>query len=70
MGERLNLRASWDEVRERLKENDVSLTDDDLQYEPGREQELLDRLAQRSNKSSDEVRRYIESISANEDKAG
>jgi uncharacterized protein YjbJ (UPF0337 family) len=70
MGERLNLRASWDEVKERLKENDVSLTDDDLQYEPGREQELLDRLAQRSNKSTDEVRRYIESISANEDKAG
>lgn len=70
MGEKLNLRASWDEVKERLKENDVNLTDDDLQYEPGGEDALLDSLAKKSNKSREEVRKYIESISANEDRAG
>ena len=70
MSQQLNLKASWEEVKERLKENDVSLTDDDLTYERGREQELIERLARHSNKSPDEIRRYIESISANEDRAG
>lgn len=70
MADPLKLRASWEEVKERLKENDVSLTDDELQYAPGQEEQLLERLAKHSNKSPDEVRRYIESISANEDKAG
>lgn len=70
MAENLNLRASWDEVKERLKENDVNLTDDDLQYAPGQEDELLKRLSQKQGKSPEEIREYIESISANEDRAG
>jgi hypothetical protein len=70
MNERLNLRSPWPEVKERLKENDVDLTDADLDYEPGRESELLERLSRKTNKSPQEVRHYIESISANEDKAG
>lgn len=70
MTEQLRLRASWEEVKERLKENDVNLTDEDLQYEPGSEDVLLERLSQRSNKSPQEIRDYIESISSNEDRAG
>ena len=70
MSEQLRLRTSWEEVKERLKENDVSLTDEDLEYEPGSEEVLLERLSQRSNKSPQEIRDYIESISSNEDRAG
>jgi len=66
----LNLRSPWPEVKERLKENDVSLTDEDLEYEPGKERELLDRLSRRTNKTPEEVKEYIESVSWNEDKAG
>jgi hypothetical protein len=68
--ERLNLRCPWPEVKERLKENDISLTDRDLEYQPGREDDLLERLAGRLNKSKKDVKEYIESVSANEDKAG
>lgn len=67
---KLNLRSPWPEVRERLKENDISLTDQDLDYRPGNEDELLDRLALKMNKSKQEIREYIESISENDDKAG
>lgn len=70
MNEMLNLRSPWPEVKERLKENDLTLTDEDLVYHPGGEPELLGRLAKKLNKSPEEVRRYIESVSANEDKAG
>lgn len=66
----LNLKASWEEVKERLKENDIGLTDKDLEYEPGYEDGLLTRLQQKMNKDKAAIREYIESISANVDKAG
>jgi hypothetical protein len=68
--DRLNLRAPWHEVKERLKENDISLTDEDLDYHPGNEDVLLERLAGKMHKSKPEVRNYIESISHNDDKSG
>lgn len=70
MSERFHLKASWEEVKERLKENDANLSDADLQYEPEREEDLLQRLADRYKKSPEEIRRYIESISENQDLAG
>ena len=68
--ERLKLKSPWPEVKERLKENDISLTDEDLEYSEGADNELLSRLSAKMQKSEDEVRRYIESISANDDKSG
>lgn len=68
--ERLNLRSPWPEVKERLKENDINLTDQDLEYHPGADGELLERLAAKMNKSKEEVKEYIESISWNNSKAG
>ena len=70
MVQQLNLRSSWDDVKEKLKENDISLTDEDLEYEPGGEDQLLERLQDKLHKNKDEIRRYIESISANDSKAG
>jgi len=66
----LNLQASWEEVKERLKENDHSLTDDDLEYSTGNEEELIDRLQKVLGKSREQVIAYIESISANTGLAG
>jgi len=66
----LKLQASWEEVKERMKENDLRLTDADLMYEPGHEEELLIRLEKIMNKTRPEVIAYIESISANEGLAG
>jgi uncharacterized protein YjbJ (UPF0337 family) len=65
----LHLHAPWPEVKEKLKENDVSLTDDDLAYEDGKEDELLNRLQRKLHKSKEQIKDYIESISANEGKA-
>lgn len=66
----LNLGSRWEEVKERLKENDINLSDQDLEYREGGEEELLERLAGKMKKSKDEVRQYIESIASNEDRAG
>lgn len=65
----LKLEQPWEQVKELLKENDHELTEEDLQYKPGEEQELLDRLAKKMNRSPGEVKMLVESISANEGKA-
>jgi uncharacterized protein YjbJ (UPF0337 family) len=67
---RFKLSASWEEVKEKMKENNVHLTDDDLQYAPGQEDELLERLQQKIKRPKEEIRMLIESISTNTGKAG
>ena len=66
----LKLHAPWEKVKERMKENDINLTDEDLEYTPGKEEELIQRLEKIMNRSRDQVIAYIESISSNEDLAG
>jgi len=65
-----NLRSSWEEVKEKMKENDHTLTDEDLEYKPGNEEELINRLEKVMGKSREQVIAYIESISANTGLAG
>ncbi len=66
----LKLKVPWETVKERIKENDSNLTDEDLEYIPGKEEELIQRLEKIMNRSRDQVVAYIESISYNEDLAG
>ena len=68
--EKLKLQAPWEQVKERLKENDVRLSDEDLDYRPGEEDQFLERLRGKLGKSKEEVKAYVESISANKDAAG
>ena len=65
----LKLSAPWPEVKEKIKEANVELTDADLEYEKGKEQVLLDHLSKKLNWSPDQVRSWIESVSANKGKA-
>ena len=65
----LRLKIPWEVVKERMKENDINLTDEDLEYIPGKEEELILRLEKIMNRSHDEIVAYIESISSNEDLA-
>ena len=64
------LATPWEMVKERMKENNIDLSDKDLEYIPGQEEELLQRLEKKMNRSRDQVVAYIESISSNEDLAG
>ena len=63
------LEVPWETVKERMKENDINLTDEDLEYIPGKEEELIQRLEKIMKRSRDQVIAYIESISSNEDLA-
>ena len=68
--EQLHLHAPWDEVKEKIKEKNVHLTEEDLAYQPGQEHQLLERLSSKLGKSQEEVKDIIESISFNKGIAG
>ena len=70
MSSSLKLDAPWPEVKDRLKEHNTQLTDEDLAYSPDQEDALLERLARKMKKSKDEIRAYIESVSSNSTQSG
>jgi uncharacterized protein YjbJ (UPF0337 family) len=59
---RTSLKGNWNEIKGKLKQKYADLTDDDLLYEEGREDELYGRIQQRVGKSKDEIKKFIESI--------
>jgi len=69
MDNQLKLEAPWSEVKELIKEVIPELTDKDLEYEEGKENELLQRIADKTNRSVEHVKAWVESISSNSGKA-
>jgi len=67
---RLRLHAPWLDVKEQMKEHNMELTDEDLEYEPGHEEELFSRLASKLGASRAQIKALIESISSNRGMAG
>jgi hypothetical protein len=65
----LHLENSWEVVKEKLKEQNVELTDEDLELRPGKEDELIDRLSTKLKKEPSAIKAWIESISFNKGKA-
>ena len=57
---RQQIKGNWNEIKGKLKQKFADLTDDDLVYAEGREDELLGRLQQRLGKSEEEIRRAVE----------
>ncbi|MDO1447068.1 CsbD family protein [Rhodocytophaga aerolata] len=58
----LNLKGSWNELKGKLKQKYADLTDDDLLYEEGREDELYGRLQNRIGKSREAIREEVRSL--------
>ena len=59
---KLQMKGSWNEVKGKLKQKYGQLTDDDLAFAEGKEDELLGRLQKRLGRTKDELRAEIEDI--------
>jgi hypothetical protein len=70
MPEILKLEAPWPEVKEMLKEVNLELTDDDLNYNEQDAGPMLQGLAQKMKRTPEEIKAWIESVSFNRGKAG
>ena len=59
---KLQINGSWNELKGKIKQQYGKLTDDDLAFSEGKEDELLGRLQKKLGKSKDEVRQMIEKL--------
>jgi uncharacterized protein YjbJ (UPF0337 family) len=60
--EKLQIKGAWNEVKGKLKQKYGQLTDDDLMFTEGKEDELYGRLQKRLGKTKEEIRREIEAF--------
>lgn len=60
--DRLELKGNWNIIKGRLKQKYGDLTDDDLRYEEGKDDELIGRIQKKTGQSREEIINYIKSI--------
>jgi uncharacterized protein YjbJ (UPF0337 family) len=58
----LKLKGNWNEVAGKLKQQYANLTDDDLLFKEGKEEELLGRLQAKVGKTKEELRKIISKL--------
>lgn len=50
------IKGSWEQLKGKLKQKYAELTDDDLMYEEGQEQEMWGKLQQKLGKTEKEIK--------------
>jgi uncharacterized protein YjbJ (UPF0337 family) len=60
--EKLELKGAWNEVKGKIKQKYGQLTDDDLAYEEGQEDQMYGRLQQKLGKTKDEIKKELRDL--------
>lgn len=60
--DKLEFKGKWNEWKGKIKKANADLTDDDLQYEEGKDDETLGRIQQKLGKTRDEVVTWLKSL--------
>jgi uncharacterized protein YjbJ (UPF0337 family) len=60
--EKLSIKGNWNEVKGKLKQKYGQLTDDDLTFAEGKEDELYGRLQKKLGKTKEDIRSEIEKL--------
>ncbi len=53
--DKLEFKGKWNEWKGKIKQANADMTDDDLQYEEGKDDEMLGRLQTKLGKTKDDV---------------
>lgn len=59
---KLTWKGRWNELKGKVKQQYADLTDDDLLYAEGKEDELLGRLQKKTGKTKDEVENWLNGL--------
>jgi len=54
------IKGNWNVIKGRLKQEYAELTDDDLTYEEGKEEELMGRLQKKLGKTKDDLKSFFD----------
>jgi uncharacterized protein YjbJ (UPF0337 family) len=60
--DKLNIKGNWNELAGKLKQKFADLTDDDVLYKEGKEEELLGRLQKKLGKTKEQIRNLISKL--------
>lgn len=58
----LVIKGNWNELKGKLKQQFANLTDDDLLYQEGKEDELLGKLQTKLGKTKEEIHELISKL--------
>ena len=56
------MRGNWNVIKGKLKQQYGDLTDDDLEYTEGKEDEVIGRIQKKTGKTKEEVKSFIDNI--------
>lgn len=56
------IKGNWNQIKGKVKSKYGELTDDDLKYQEGKEDELLGRIQERTGKAKEEIKGFIDSL--------
>ncbi len=56
------IKGNWNQLKGKLKQEYGSLTENDLTYVEGKEDELLGRIQEKTGKTKEEIKEYIDSF--------
>jgi uncharacterized protein YjbJ (UPF0337 family) len=56
------IKGNWNQIKGKLKEEYGELTDNDLVYKEGKEDQLLGRIQEKTGKSKQEIKDFIDRI--------
>ncbi len=56
------LEGNWNVLKGKIKQQYADLTDDDLVYQAGKEDELLGRIQKASGKTKDQLKEWIDKL--------
>jgi uncharacterized protein YjbJ (UPF0337 family) len=60
--DKLELKGKWNEIKGKVKQAYADLTDDDLTYQEGQEDEMLGKIQNKTGKTRDEVINWLRSL--------
>ena len=58
----LSFKGTWNEIKGKMKQKYADLTDDDLLFVEGKEEEMLGRLQKRTGQEKEYLRKEIEEL--------
>jgi len=59
---KLQWKGRWNELKGKIKQQYADITDDDLMYAEGKEDEVLGKLQQKTGKTKEEVEKWLDNL--------
>lgn len=59
---KLKLKGNWNELKGKIKQQYADLTDDDLLYEEGKDDEFLGRIQSKTGKTKEDLAKWIDEL--------